>query len=157
MIKRTVIFLYDRESALRYAHRWAYERNPEYYDFDGLGGDCTNFVSQVLAAGGAEQNYSQNGWYFNSINDRSPSWSGVNELYEFLVSEHDVGPRARVVDVSEAMAGDIVQLGSFENGYYHSLIIVDPENMLVAAHTVDSDYRPLSSYNYDYFRVLHVI
>ena len=122
-----------------------------------MGGDCTNFVSQVLAAGGAEQNYSQNGWYFNSINDRSPSWSGVNELYEFLVSEHDVGPRARVVDVSEAMAGDIVQLGSFENGYYHSLIIVDPENMLVAAHTVDSDYRPLSSYNYDYFRVLHVI
>ena len=157
MIKRTVIFLYDREAALRYAHRWAYERNPEYYDFDGLGGDCTNFVSQVLAAGGAEQNYSQNGWYFNSINDRSPSWSGVNELYEFLVSEHDVGPRARVVDVSEAMAGDIVQLGSFENGYYHSLIIVDPENMLVAAHTVDSDYRPLSSYNYDYFRILHVI
>ena len=152
-----MIFLYDREAALRYAHRWAYERNPEYYDFDGLGGDCTNFVSQVLAAGGAEQNYSQNGWYFNSINDRSPSWSGVNELYEFLVSEHDVGPRARVVDVSEAMAGDIVQLGSFENGYYHSLIIVDPENMLVAAHTVDSDYRPLSSYNYDYFRVLHVI
>ena len=110
-----------------------------------------------MAAGGAEQNYSQNGWYFNSINDRSPSWSGVNELYEFLVSEHDVGPRARVVDVYEAMAGDIVQLGSFENGYYHSLIIVDPENMLVAAHTVDSDYRPLSSYNYDYFRVLHVI
>ena len=157
MIKRTVIFLYDREAALRYAHRWAYDRNPEYYDFDGLGGDCTNFVSQVLAAGGAEQNYSQNGWYFNSINDRSPSWSGVNELYEFLVSEHDVGPRARVVDVYEAMAGDIVQLGSFENGYYHSLIIVDPENMLVAAHTVDSDYRPLSSYNYDYFRVLHVI
>ena len=157
MVKRTVIFLYDREAALRYAHRWAYERNPEYYDFDGLGGDCINFVSQVLAAGGAEQNYSQNGWYFNSINDRSPSWSGVNELYEFLVSEHDVGPRARVVDVSEAMAGDIVQLGSFENGYYHSLIIVDPENMLVAAHTVDSDYRPLSSYNYDYFRVLHVI
>lgn len=157
MIKRTVIFLYDREAALRYAHKWAYERNPEYYDFDGLGGDCTNFVSQVLAAGGAEQNYSQNGWYFNSINDRSPSWSGVNELYEFLVSEHDVGPGARVVDVSEAMAGDIVQLGSFENGYYHSLIIVDPENMLVAAHTVDSDYRPLSSYNYDYFRVLHVI
>ena len=157
MVKRTVIFLYDREAALSYAHKWAYERNPEYYDFDGLGGDCTNFVSQVLAAGGAEQNYSQNGWYFNSINDRSPSWSGVDELYEFLVSEHDVGPRARVVDVSEAMAGDIVQLGSFENGYYHSLIIVDPENMLVAAHTVDSDYRPLSSYNYDYFRVLHVI
>ena len=85
MVKRTVIFLYDREAALRYAHRWAYERNPEYYDFDGLGGDCTNFVSQVLAAGGAEQNYSQNGWYFNSINNRSPSWSGVNELYEFLV------------------------------------------------------------------------
>lgn len=29
-------------------------------------------------------NYTKNtGWYYNSINDRSPSWSGVEFLYKF--------------------------------------------------------------------------
>ena len=38
--------LYDRERAVAYAHQWAYSRNPAYYDFSVLGGDCTNFISQ---------------------------------------------------------------------------------------------------------------
>ena len=42
---------YDRKAALRYAHRWAYSRNPAYYDYENLGGDCTNFASQCLYAG----------------------------------------------------------------------------------------------------------
>lgn len=148
--------MYDREAAAEYAHKWAYKRNPEYYDFDGLGGDCTNFISQVLAAGGAKQNYSQDGWYFNSLSDRSPSWSGVDELYNFLVSEHTIGPKAVEIDIGDAMIGDIIQLGADDIGYYHSLVIVDADKMLVAAHTIDTDYRPLASYGYDYLRVLHV-
>lgn len=36
---------YDREQAVQYARMWAYDRNPAYYDFSNLGGDCTNFVS----------------------------------------------------------------------------------------------------------------
>lgn len=38
--------LYDRRAAVLYAHRWAYGRNPAFYDYEGLGGDCTNFASQ---------------------------------------------------------------------------------------------------------------
>ena len=37
---------YDRQAAVDYAHRWAYHRNPDFYNFDELGGDCTNFASQ---------------------------------------------------------------------------------------------------------------
>lgn len=44
--------MYDRNKAVAYAHKYAYSRNPNYYNFDNIGGDCTNFVSQVLAAGG---------------------------------------------------------------------------------------------------------
>ena len=42
---------YDRRRAVEYALRWALSRNPEYYDFEDIGGDCTNFVSQCLFAG----------------------------------------------------------------------------------------------------------
>lgn len=42
---------YNRENAIQYTKKWAYSRNPKYYDFDSIGGDCTNFVSQCIFAG----------------------------------------------------------------------------------------------------------
>ena len=42
---------YDRERALAYARRWALDRNPLFYNFTTVGGDCTNFVSQCVLAG----------------------------------------------------------------------------------------------------------
>ena len=45
--------LYDRRAAVLYAHRWAYGRNPAFYDYEHLGGDCTNFASQCIYAGAA--------------------------------------------------------------------------------------------------------
>ena len=39
---------YDRKAAVEYADYWAYRRNPKYYAFDDIGGDCTNFVSQCI-------------------------------------------------------------------------------------------------------------
>ena len=41
---------YNRRSAVEYAHTWAYGRNPAYFDYQRLGGDCTNFASQCLYA-----------------------------------------------------------------------------------------------------------
>ena len=46
---------YDRQAAVAYAHRWAYLRNPAFYNFDKLGGDCTNFASQCLYAGAGDR------------------------------------------------------------------------------------------------------
>lgn len=48
--------LYDRNSALTYAKKWALVRNPKYYNFDSVGGDCTSFVSQCLFAGSKKMN-----------------------------------------------------------------------------------------------------
>ena len=45
-----VEYALDAEKAVRYAGKWAYGRNPAYFDFDGLGGDCTNFISQCIYA-----------------------------------------------------------------------------------------------------------
>ena len=49
--------LYDREAAVEYANKWAYGRNPRFYDFSQLGGDCTNFASQCIYAGSGIMNY----------------------------------------------------------------------------------------------------
>jgi len=46
---------YDPRKAAAYASRWCYDKNPEYnwYGFDPpYNGDCANFVSQCLIAGG---------------------------------------------------------------------------------------------------------
>ena len=97
------------------------------------------------------------GWYYRSSNDRTPSWSGVEYLYKFLIDNRSVGPYAREVSQEEVMPGDIVQLGTYDGRFYHSPVIVSTKpQILVAAHTFDALDRPLSSYIYDKARFLHI-
>lgn len=156
---------YDRNKAVAYAHRWAYGRNPLYADFSKMGGDCTNFISQCIRAGGASMNYTENtGWYYTSLRNRSPSWTGVQPLYRFLTTNRGKGPYARNAAAAEMQPADIVQL-SFNGGasFGHSLFIVrtgdppDPGNILVATHTYDSDNRPLDSWQDVVYRFIHII
>lgn len=42
------ILEYDRQAAFEYAKNWAFRRNPRYYNFEKIGGDCTNFASQCI-------------------------------------------------------------------------------------------------------------
>lgn len=97
------------------------------------------------------------GWYYRSSSDRSAAWSGVGYLYRFLVNNRSVGPYGRVVSQWEAMPGDIVQLGTDDGSFYHCPVItaVTP-TILVAAHSFDSLDRPLSSYQYDVARFIHI-
>lgn len=70
-----------------------------YYDFSLITGnhDCTNFISHCLLAGGASKNVSANGWYYNTLSDRTPSWSNVNYLHNFLVRNSSTrGPKGKV-------------------------------------------------------------
>ncbi len=154
---------YDRESAVAYAHEWAFRRNPRYYDFENLGGDCTNFASQVIYAGAGVMNFTPvMGWYYINLNNRSPSWTGVEFLYRFLVNNQDVGPVAVSADISDVRPGDIVQLSFDGRIFRHSPVVVAvgnppaPRNILIAAHTFDSDNRPLSTYFYQKIRYLHI-
>ncbi len=156
--------MYDREAAVAYAHKWAFMRSPDYFDFSQLGGDCTNFASQVLFAGYGEMNYKPLlGWYYSALNKRTPSWTGVNELYNFLINNQGPGPKAVKVGISDILPGDLVQLDFDGDGRFdHTPVIVDtgeftPDTVLVAAHSNDSDFRPLSTYNYTNIRFLHII
>lgn len=149
---------YDRTAAVAYARRWALSRNPAYYDFEDLGGDCTNFASQCIFAGAGVMNYTPvTGWFYRTANDRTASWTGVEFLYNFLTANEGPGPFAREVPESEAQPGDVVQLGG-RNGFYHCPVIIATEpRILVAAHSYDALDRPLSSYVYEKARFLHIL
>lgn len=149
---------YDRNAAVDYARKWALSRNPAYYDFQDIGGDCTNFASQSVYAGARTMNFTPvTGWYYRSSYDRTPSWTGVEYLYNFLVNNRSVGPYGHEVPQREALPGDIVQLGTAGGDFYHSPVItaVTP-SILVAAHTDDALDRPLYSYRYDKARFIHI-
>ena len=149
---------YNRNAAVAYARKWALERNPAYYNFEKIGGDCTNFASQCIYAGAQTMNFTPVlGWYYRSSYDRTASWSGVEYLYQFLVNNQGIGPYARVVLKRNAEPGDIVQLGTGDSSFYHSPVItaVTP-TILVAAHTYDALDRPLSSYVYEIARFIHI-
>ena len=73
-----ISFPYDRGHANAYARRWALSRNPLFPNYTGIGGDCTNFVSQCVYAGCCVMNYTPTfGWYYLSQTDRAPAWTGV--------------------------------------------------------------------------------
>lgn len=58
---------YQRVAAVAYARKWALGRNPVYYDFQNIGGDCTNFASQCIFAGAQVMNWTPVfGWYYGS-------------------------------------------------------------------------------------------
>ncbi|MBA1335749.1 MAG: hypothetical protein HPY66_1376 [Firmicutes bacterium] len=158
------IHAYDREAAVRYAHRWALGRNPRYYDFEDLGGDCTNFCSQVVHAGGCPMNERKwTGWYYHSLNNRSPSWTGVEFFYKFLINNRGVGPQGKEVLPSDLRPGDIIQLDfSYSSNYNHSLVVVsnpepnDLNRILISCHTIDRDNYPLVFYNWRGIRFIHI-
>lgn len=141
---------YDREKAVRYAREWALKRNPKYYNFDSLGGDCTNFVSQCLYEGINEMNYRGYGWYYINGNKKSPSWTGVEYLYNFLISNKYEGPRGIDTTLNQLEVGDLIQLSFNGIVYGHTLIVsaINESGILICAHTVDSKDRLLGTYDY---------
>lgn len=155
---------YNREKAVAYAHQWAHTRNPRFSNFDSMGGDCTNFVSQCLYAGSGVMNHTPvMGWYYYSLSQRSPSWSGVPFLYNFLTTNQGPGPYGKNAALDKAQPGDVLQLSFDGASFAHSLLIVAvgetpaPGNILLTTHTFDADNRPLATYQYAAYRLIQIL
>ncbi|MGI6705756.1 MAG: amidase domain-containing protein [Clostridia bacterium] len=157
---------YNREKALQYANQWALKRNPSYYDFSEIGGDCTNYISQCLYAGSLVMDYTQDtGWYYVNLNRRAPAWTGVPFLYRYLTRNYiSPGPFGKEVDVSEIEIGDIIQLAFYKDrDFGHSLFVVQHgnpptiDNILINTHTTDRYYYPLREYYWDRIRFIRIV
>lgn len=153
--------MYNRQKVYEYAKKWAYKRNPNYYNFDPVGGDCTNFVSQCIFAGYGQMNYSKNnGWYYINGNNKSPSWTGVEFLYNFLLLNNGVGPNGEKTNIDNLDIGDVIQLSFNGTTYTHSLIVVqngnNVNNTLIATHTYDTFGKSVAEYTFEKYRCMHI-
>ncbi|MBR3133201.1 MAG: amidase domain-containing protein [Clostridia bacterium] len=149
---------YNRDKTVAYAKKWAFGRNPKYYNYDNVGGDCTNFISQCLYNGSKVMNYEKTtGWYYINGNNKSPSWTGVEFLYKFIVNNKGVSIFGKEVKEDEIEIGDVIQLSFDGSSFGHSLILVNKNEMTVAAHTFNTYNRKLSTYIYEKARFIHIV
>lgn len=131
---------YSRYNAAAYAVSHALDPNPAYRYFDlhgDGGGDCSNFISQCLRAGGAPMAYGSKRpwWYddngtFDVSDDRwSVSWAVAHSLYWTLKVRGKLnlpgikGMEVPYIDMLEL--GDIIQYENHKGLIYHSAIITD--------------------------------
>ena len=157
--------MYDRQKAVLYAFDWWDRRNPQFYDFDNMGGDCTNFVSQCLFFGGIEMDYNFYGWFYKSLDSRSPSWTGVEEFYSFATNNNsNYGVKAKLVSILHIDIGDVVQLKlNGEDRFHHTLLVTDivgeknVSNILLTSHSYDSINKPISHYFVEDIRFLKIL
>lgn len=151
---------YDRKSAAGYAMKWALSRNTAYKDYEEWGGDCTNFISQCVHAGGIPFDNNGNNilkqWYWYSDMSRTPSWTAAEPFYKYIIGNnssntHNFGIYAEEVDYYDLEIGDIVQLVYEDNLAYHTMIVSDIildgdflVDYLICQHTYDLLNYPLS-------------
>ncbi len=112
-------------------------------------------------------NYTKDfGWYYIDANNKAPAWTGVDYFFQFMTrKEENAGPVALEASIGQLEPGDVVQLSFDGESWNHSPVVVRllrtpalrPADVLIAAHSYDSDNRPLSTYDYRGIRFLHFI
>lgn len=154
-----MFYEYDRIGAVEYARRWALSRNPKFQDYENWGGNCTNFISQCVNAGGIPMDsYGDNimkQWYWYSDKKRTPSWTGSQPFFQYFVGNNkdntnDFGVYAVESNYDEMELGDVVQLIK-DGKAYHTMIITgvlfdedEVYDYLVSQNTYDLLDYPLS-------------
>lgn len=138
---------YIAKMATQYAIAHVNSPNPRYADFTYSGGDCTNFVSQAIYAGGVKQvvgsNYGTDGWFYNTSSNRSSTWTGAHEFGNYWRSRLTVfSGRYKSDIIKYAGAGDVIQYKEFGTGLrYHSVMVTSVlSNDLFIAQRTDNYY-----------------
>ncbi|MBR1376650.1 MAG: amidase domain-containing protein [Bacilli bacterium] len=170
--KKTCDNGYNRDAAISYANKYADGRNSDYYDYSDLGGNCANYGSQSVYAGGIPMDYSgtyQWKYYGTGLNDsntatgRSNSWTSTNYFYNYAKNNTGYGMCADVdVNIFYAEGGDIIQVGY--SGYTHTTIVVGVAkkdnkilDIIVNSNTVGLENYPVLGYTYQNKRLIKIL
>ena len=151
---------YNRDLAVQYAKTWALSKNPKYFHFAGIGGDCANFISQCLLAGGGKMNYDKYyGWFYVNKDNRSPSWTSVKYLQRFLLVNKIPGFKSKIMPINKLQVGDIIQIRQNPHEFNHTVIIskITSRDIYVCAHSYDALDKPLSSYKALELKGIHIV
>ena len=133
---------YNRQKAVDYAYKWWNGRNPAYRSYEL---DCTNFISQVVKAGGIKERKGSRWdwadyWYYDS-KQPSMTWTVAHSFYRHMkLTRQAVNESSS----SKVKVGDIISVDFEDDGRMnHSVIITKIKNGKIYAtyHTTDrKDY-----------------
>ncbi|QGV77235.1 amidase domain-containing protein [Streptomyces ficellus] len=142
---------YDYKAMAAYAQKYWRNYNPAYPSFDGAGagGDCTNFVSQSLKAGGWKHVpgyvYDWHKWFGNA-DIQSHSFVGVNEFSWFALSSQRVTSLANVYQMD---IGDVLQIDFDKDGSKDHTMVVTSRSAqgvpYLTYHSVNTYSRSVTS------------
>ncbi|MDR1320374.1 MAG: amidase domain-containing protein [Gracilibacteraceae bacterium] len=165
---------YNREAAVAYAKKWAGSRNVDWPDYSRYGGNCANYTSQSLLAGGIPMDHtgtSQWKWYgatpnsAQSASGRSVSWAGVEGFLGYALSNtgHGLVADAKAPFLTGQL-GDLILLGSEEGAWRHIVLISEvvkdadgrTVDYLICSNTMDLRNMPISAYHYSRKQLIRI-
>lgn len=152
----------NRSAVVQYAYQYWQNYNPNYRRFDGngQGGDCTNFVSQAMRAGGWTFTNgldwrSTREWWYNAVT-QTYTWVNVDYFYTFLrYANRGNTVLTFIANFSPTgsffnplATGDLLQFDiAPPNGSYdHNMIITSKDSrgyIYLTYHTTNTRDRPI--------------
>jgi len=159
-IQPMAYFYYDRSAAATYANKWYNSFNSAYPNWHNSGGDCANFVSQCLYAGGekmvgtagaANATNTSNWFSYGTALDTtkvSSSWRGANAFKNYFISvaktckRYESGATAKTTLYNNVNVGDAISFYKIESGNYiakHTMIVTKrnatDKTVILAGHS----------------------
>ncbi len=138
----------DRQLEYALAH-WNNYNTAQYGDYNSIGGDCMNFVSQTLEARGWAQ---RSDWYNNGTTS-TENWRYVPTFSTWITANAtELGATKLTVDQRDQIKlGDLVLFdwnnsGTFDHIQVASAIVHNADGSIsikMVGHNTDSDYRDL--------------
>lgn len=165
---------YNREEAKAYADKYIIDRNPDIQKYDDWGGNCQNYASQVVHAGGVPmdtvgdqkwKHYSTGQDYTSAQKGRTNSWTTVPDFYDYAKNNTGYGLCSQAnSNPYYAEAGDVGQVG-FGGKFRHTVVVsgtVKDESgktidILLHSNTVDLENFPISAYAYPNKRIIKIL
>ena len=156
---------YDRAAAEEYLRTYCSRRNPRWHAYDAVGGNCMNFGSQVLLAGGIpEDERGDAEWYWDGQNDLDLSWINVGSFYNYARNNEGYG---LVADTEAGYytgeVGDVLIVG-FNGDHRHTTIISNvvkdrdgnTVDYLISCNTTNYEDFPAAAYYYTFHRLIKI-
>ena len=151
---------YIRDNAVAYARAYANTRNNSYLDYSNSGGNCQNYASQCLAAGGIPHDLAgDHHWYPDSR-----AWVSVNKFKAYAQSNTGFGLAALWgAPFYSGEPGALVHVGTGD-GVRHAMVITgvirdeggQVVDYLVCSNTCNWRDMPLSAHWYDHQELIKI-
>lgn len=178
--KSYVNYEYNRKMSIDYMNKYYNSYNKKYYDYTNLGGNCTNYASQILNFSGIPfskviSNPTYQNWYYfgpNYPNQRTSTWTGATMFRKYFGDIQGIGQKVaksmKTYTISQAiddfsdivlmvLPGDIISHGHNLDTSYHTQIVykVDYANNDIIVSQNTSNSKSISLYEYLKLRKLN--